>query len=230
MINNFMNEQEAREMICEIGKRAYNKNFVNGSDGNISIRIGNDLILATPTGVSKGFMSPEMMVKMTLDNILVGENLYKPSSEVKMHLRVYMENSDIRAVIHAHPPLGTAFAVAGLSLNDAMMAEGVVFLGAVPCSEYALPGSQSVPDSIAGFCSDYNACFLANHGTLTWGESILDAYYRLESLEQACKVYIVVNNFLGKPNLLSIEAIEDLYRLRESAGIKRGGKLKSATD
>src|SRR4051794_28368600 len=115
MNEKFFSDEDAKEMICEIGKRMYNKGFVASNDGNISIKCSENTIWATPTGVSKGFMIPEMMVKLTLDGeILEGDN--KPSSEIKMHLRVYNENKEVKAVVHAHPPVSTSFAIAGIPL------------------------------------------------------------------------------------------------------------------
>jgi len=225
-LKKYMPEEEARIALCDIGVRMYNKGFVSGSDGNISVKISDNEIITTPTGVCKGYMTPDMLVKMDLaGNILDGEK--KPSSEVKMHLRVYNENPDVMAVVHAHPPVGTAFAVAGRPLDVAYMAESVVYLGAVPCAEFALPGSVEVPDSIAPFCKDYNACFIGNHGTLTWGESLEDAYYRLESLENGCRIALICEDIMKevvKP--LPRKQVERLYELRKNAGFKRGGELR----
>ncbi len=222
----FLSDKEAKEAIIEIGKRAYAKGYVSGSDGNITVKVAENEVWATPTGVCKGFMTEDMLIKLDLDGGIIQKGSLNMTSEIKMHLRVYKENPDIQAVVHAHPPMGTAFAVAGLTLEEPMMAENVVFLGVVPCSSYAKPGSEEVPNSIAPYCNDYNACFLANHGTLTWGETPFEAYYRLESLENCCYIQTVLKSQLKTANLLTEEQVEGLYEIRKAAGIKRGGKMK----
>lgn len=218
----YYSDFEAKQSICEIGKRIYNKNFVAANDGNISIKVGPDTIWTTPTGVSKGFMTPDMLVKMDLDgNVLAGR--MKPSSEVKMHLRVYKENPEAFAVVHAHPPIATSFAIAGISLEKPVSPEAVVLLGKVPVAPYATPGTQEVPDSIAPFCKEYNAVLLANHGALTWGKDITEAHFRMESLEHYALMLMYSNNIINKANELNCTQISDLIDIREKMGIKTGG-------
>ncbi|WP_102275161.1 class II aldolase/adducin family protein [Cytobacillus massiliigabonensis] len=225
----YYTDNEAKNLICEIGRRVYNKNFVAANDGNISIKVGPNTIWATPTGVSKGFMTPDMMVKMDLEgNVISGE--MKPSSEVKMHLRVYNENPEVNAVVHAHPPVATSFAIAGVSLDKPISPEAVVLLGTVPVAPYATPGTQEVPDSIAPFCKDYNAVLLANHGALTWGSDIIQAYFRMESLEHYALMLMYSNNIINKANELNPTQISDLINIRKSMGIQTGGVPQSSLD
>lgn len=220
--NEYLSDFEAKKLICEIGRRVYNKNFVAANDGNISVKVGHNTIWTTPTGVSKGFMTPDMMVKMDLSGkVLSGE--LKPSSEVKMHLRVYQENPDANAVVHAHPPVATSFAIAGISLEQPITPEAIVILGTVPVAPYATPGTQEVPDSIAPYCKDYNAVLLANHGALTWGSDLIQAYYRMESLEHYALMLMYTNNIIKKANELNCSQISDLIDIREKMGIKTGG-------
>ncbi|MDL2237038.1 class II aldolase/adducin family protein [Christensenellaceae bacterium OttesenSCG-928-K19] len=215
---------EAKEQILEIGRRMYQKGFVAANDGNITCRIGEDVILTTPAGVSKGFMTDDMIIKMTMDGeVLQSEGGYKPSSEVKMHIRAYRENPDIMAVTHAHPPASTSFAIAGIALDKAILPEAVVNLGVVPIAKYANPGSEQVPESIAPFCRDYNAVLLANHGALTWGKSLFEAFYRLESLEYYATVTMYTHNLLGRANILSCGQVEQLLETRKKLGIDAGG-------
>lgn len=218
----YYSDFEAKKMICEIGKRIYNKNFVAANDGNISVKVGPNTIWTTPTGVSKGFMTPDMMVKMDLTGKVLSGKL-KPSSEVKMHLRVYNENPEVTAVVHAHPPVATSFAIAGISLDKPVSPEAVVLLGTVPVAPYATPGTQEVPDSIAPYCKDYNAVLLANHGALTWGRDLIEAYYRMESLEHYALMLMYSNNIINKANELNCSQISDLIHIRENLGIKTGG-------
>lgn len=218
----YMDDNEAIKAIIEVGKRMYNKGFVAANDGNISVKVGPDTIWVTPTGVSKGFMNKGMMVKMSLKGeIISGKS--KPSSEVKMHLKVYEENPDVMAVTHAHPPVATSFAIAGINLDRAILPEAVVNLGEVMVAPYATPGTQEVPDSIQPYCRDYNAVLLANHGALTWGRDIFEAYYRLESLEYYATVTMYTGSIIGRANELSHNQVSDLVNIRERLGIKTGG-------
>jgi L-fuculose-phosphate aldolase len=218
----YYSDQEAKEMICEIGRRVYNRNYVAANDGNISVKVGPNEIWTTPTGVSKGYMTPDMMVKMDLSGNVLAGNL-KPSSEVKMHLRVYNENPEVNAVVHAHPPVATSFAIAGIPLDKPVFPEAIVLLGIVPVAPYALPGTQEVPDSIAPYCKTHNAVLLANHGALTWGRDLMEAYFRMESLEHYATILMYSNNILKKANELNSSQIADLIKIRESMGIKAGG-------
>ncbi len=218
----YMSDFEAKKAIIDVGKRMYNKGFVASNDGNISCKVGPDVLWTTCTGVSKGFMTPDMLVKINLDGkVLMGKN--KPSSEVKMHLRVYKENPDVLAVTHAHPPVATSFAIAGVNLDKAILPEAVVQLGTVPVAKYATPGSQEVPDSIAPYVKDYNGCLLSNHGALTWGKDVFQAYYRLESLEYYATVLMYTGHIICKANELSPTQIQALLEIREKLGIKTGG-------
>ncbi len=218
----YLSDFEAKKMIVEVGKRMYNKGFVASNDGNISIKVGPNAIWTTPTGVSKGYMTPDMLVKINLDGkVLLGRN--KPSSEAKMHIRVYNENSEVMAVTHAHPPVATSFAIAGISLDKAVLPEAVVNLGSVPIAHYATPGTTDVPDSIAPYCNTHNAVLLANHGALSWGKDILEAYHRLESLEYYATILMYTGNIIGKANELSCNQVEELIDIRGKLGIKSGG-------
>jgi L-fuculose-phosphate aldolase len=214
---------EAKEQMLDIGRRMYDKGFVAANDGNISCRVSPDTILTTPTGVSKGFMTQDMIVRMKLDGTVLDEGAFKPSSEVKMHIRAYMENPDIMAVTHAHPPVATSYSIAGIGLDLPIITEGILALGSVPVAKYATPGTNEVPDSIAPFCRDYNAVLLANHGALTWGGSLLQAFYRLESTEYYATIMMYVKNIIGKYNMLSCEQVAPLVERREREGVKSGG-------
>lgn len=218
----YCSDFEAKKLICEIGKRMYDRGYVAANDGNISIKVGPNTIWCTPTGVSKGFMSPDMLVKMTLDGKVISGKL-KPSSEVKMHIRVYKENPEVNAVTHAHPPVATSYAIAGIQLDKALLPEAVVLLGNVPVAKYATPGTQEVPDSIAPYCRDYNAVLLANHGALTWGSDGIEAYHRMESLEHYANILMYTGNIINKSNELNCEQVGELLQIREKMGIKAGG-------
>lgn len=210
---NYPSDSEAKKALVDIGRRIYEKGFVAANDGNISCKVDSNTIWITPTGVSKGFMTSDMMIKMDLDGKIIAGKL-KPSSEFKMHLRVYKENSEIMAVTHAHPPIATSFAIAGISLDKAILPEAVVQLGSVPVAPYATPGSQGVPDSIAPYCKTYNGVLLENHGALSWGRDIYEAYYRMESIEYYASVLMYTGYIIGKQNELSPSQVEELLDIK----------------
>ena len=149
-----MNEQAIKEMICDVGRRMYNRNMVAANDGNISVKLNDNTILCTPTGVSKGFMTPEYICKIDeRGNLLFANEGFKPSSEMKMHLRVYEKRPDIKAVVHAHPAYATSFAIAGIPLDQPIMSEAVLTLGSVPIADYATPSTMELPDNIEKYLS-----------------------------------------------------------------------------
>lgn len=219
----YMKEKQAKKAIIDIGQRMYVRNFVAANDGNISIKTGENEVWATPTGVSKGFIKKKMLVKVDLEGNLL-EGSYKPSSELKMHLRAYRENADIRAVCHAHPPICTSFAIAGIPLDVPVLAEAVITLGDVPIAPYAELGSKEVPDAIAPYCHTHNGVLLANHGAVTWAEDVYCAYYRLESMEYYANILMITDKILEKQNKLTSQQVDRLLAMREKFGIKRGGK------
>ncbi|MCD7726607.1 MAG: class II aldolase/adducin family protein [Clostridiales bacterium] len=222
----YMTEKQAKKAIIDIGQRMYTRNFVAANDGNISVKTGDHEVWATPTGVSKGYMKKKMLVKVDLDgNVLEGS--YRPSSELKMHLRAYRENPDIRAVCHAHPPICTCFAIAGISLDTPVLAEAVITLGDVPVAPYAELGSKEVPEAIAPYCRIHNGVLLANHGAVTWAEDAYTAYYRLESMEYYANILLITDKILGKQNLLSKEQVDALLAMRGKFGVKQGGIPRS---
>ena len=201
------------ENILEVGRRLYNIGYVVSNDGNISCKVGKDAIWATPTGVSKGFMSEDMLVKLSLSGtVLEGNN--RPSSEIKMHLRVYRENSLIGGVVHAHSPYATCVAAAERPLNGVFLTETLMGLGEGPCAPFAMPGSDEVPDSVAPFCMDYNAVLLAHHGALTWGKDLMQAYMRMESLEFFARMTLMESLIPGGYPKLTEEQIKGLSEIR----------------
>lgn len=222
---NYPSSKEAKKAILDIGQRMYVRNFVAANDGNISVRTGENQVWATPTGVSKGFMTKEMLVKVDLDGRVLKGNL-QPSSELKMHLRAYRENDALRSVCHAHPPICTCFAIAGIPLDAPVLAEAVITLGDVPIAPYAELGSKEVPEVIAPYCHTHNGVLLANHGAVTWAEDAYSAYYRLESMEYYANILMITEKIIGSQNRLTKEQVERLLAMREKFGIKQGGSPK----
>ena len=219
----YLDDDQAKELIIDIGRRMYSKHYVAANDGNITCKTGPDSIWATPTGVSKGYMKAEDLVKVRLDGTIIQQGALKPSSEIKMHLRIYGENPLIQGVCHAHPPVATSFSIAGISLDKAIYPEALINLGIVPVVHYETPGSQGIPDSVAPYCKDYNALLLANHGAVAWGESLMEAWYRMESMEHYAMILMYTGNIIGKANVLSCDQVLELVQIREKLGVKTGG-------
>jgi L-fuculose-phosphate aldolase len=213
------NEWALKQLIIEIGKRLWTRGYVAANDGNITTRIGENEILTTPTGVSKGFMTPDMIIRLDMDGkVLSSGGRFRPSSEVKMHLEVYRQRTDVKAVIHAHPPYCTSFAVAGIPLNKCVLPEAILTLGAVPIATYGTPSTREIPDSIKPLIEKSDAVLLANHGALTMGVDLLTAYHRMETLEHSA--YIVFLSIqLGNVNVIPEKEVEKLMELREKMNI-----------
>jgi L-fuculose-phosphate aldolase len=208
-----------RADIVEVGRRLWTRGFVASNDGNISVKIGPDRLLMTPASVSKGFMTPEMMVVTDLaGQVVEAAPGRKPSSEILMHLVAYRERPDIGAVVHAHPPLSTGFAVAGIPLDRAVLAEVVTTLGSIPIAEYATPSTKALAESVAPYCRAHDGLLLANHGALALGKDLFAAYYKMETIEHFARISLVAR-MLGREHLLSREEVERLQGLRGTYGI-----------
>ena len=208
-----MTFQEEREAVCQVGRLLYDRGYVAANDGNISVKVGEDRLLITPSGVSKGRMTPEMLLVTDLDgNVLEGDR--HPSSEGKMHLEVYRGRPDVNAVVHAHPPVATAFAVCRRGLETPYLSELVAGLGQVPCTtSFAMLSTEEVPESVRPYLEDHNALLLANHGALAWGGDLWEAFDRLETVEHTAK--IVLNaQLLGGGVPLTEEEVKRLQGLR----------------
>ena len=208
-----MTFQEEREAVCRVGRLLYDRGYVAANDGNISVKVGEDRLLITPSGVSKGRMTPEMLLVTDLDgNVLEGDR--HPSSEGKMHLEVYRGRPDVNAVVHAHPPVATAFAVCRRGLETPYLSELVAGLGQVTCTTaFAMLSTEEVPESVRPYLADHNALLLANHGALAWGGDLWEAFDRLETVEHTAK--IVLNaQLLGGGVPLTEEEVKRLQGLR----------------
>ncbi|MBR2474627.1 MAG: class II aldolase/adducin family protein [Clostridia bacterium] len=215
-----VNEYEIKKQICEIGKRIYNKGMVASNDGNISVKISDNEFLCTPTGVSKGFMTPEYICKVDKDGKVIQANPgFKPSSEIKMHMRVYKERPDVQSVVHAHPLYATSFAIAGIPLTEPIMPEAVIALGCVPIAEYGTPSTEEIPDAVSKYLQHYDAVLLANHGALSFSDSLLSAYHKMESLEFYAQL-LYQSKVLGGPKQLTDAQVQRLYEIRRQFGLK----------
>ncbi|MCD6386499.1 class II aldolase/adducin family protein [Candidatus Sumerlaeota bacterium] len=214
-----MREWEIRELMCDIGRRAWQRGFVAANEGNFSVRISEDEVLTTPTLVSKGFMEPEDICKVDMEgNVLDARRGRKPTSEVIMHIGLYQRRSDIKAVVHLHPPYATAFAVAGEPLPKCILPEVEIFVGEIPIAEYGTPGTPELMESLLPFLENHDTFLLANHGALTAGKDIIDAYYKMEILESYCKILIILQQ-IGKIRQLNPEHMRRLLAIKERMGL-----------
>jgi L-fuculose-phosphate aldolase len=210
-------ESSLRADIVEVGRRMYARGYTASNDGNISLRLGPDRLLMTPKSVCKGFMTPDMMCITDLDGKkLQGDR--DPSSEMLMHLEVYRQRPDVQAVVHAHPPTATGFAVAGIPLDRAVLAEVLTTLGSIPIAEYATPSTQELPDAVRKYIKAHDGMLLANHGALTVGGDVYAAYYKMETIEHFAKISLVAR-LLGRENLIAREEVRRLEQLRGTYGI-----------
>ena len=204
-------EEQIRADIVEVGRRLYARAYVASNDGNISARLDDHRLLTTPKSVSKGFMTPDMMVVVDYEGKkLSGDR--DPSSELPMHLEIYRNRPDVNAVVHAHPPTATGFAVAGIPLTRAILAEVVTTLGSIPIAEYGTPSTAELPDAVRKYIKAHDGMLLANHG------AVFSAHFKMETIEHFAKISLVAR-MLGREHLLSREEVERLQGLRGMYGI-----------
>jgi len=210
-------ESALRADIVEVGRRMYAREYTDSNAGNISVRLGEDRLLMTPKSVCKGFMTPDMMCITDLDGRkLQGDR--DPSTEMLMHLEVYRQRPDVRAVVHAHPATATGFAVAGIPLDRAVLAEVLTTLGSIPIAEYATPSTAELPDAVRRYIKAHDGMLLANHGALTVGPDVFAAYYKMETIEHFAKISLVAR-MLGRENLITRQEVVRLQGLRGTYGI-----------
>jgi L-fuculose-phosphate aldolase len=213
-----MTIESLRADIVEVGRRMYARGYTASNDGNISVRLGSDRLVMTPKSVCKGFMTPDMMCVTDLaGKKLQGDR--DPSSEMLMHLEVYRQRPDVQAVVHAHPPTATGFAVAGIPLDRAVLAEVLTTLGSIPIAEYATPSTRELPEAVRKYIRAHDGMLLANHGALTVGADLYAAYYKMETIEHFAKISLVAR-LLGGENLISRDEVLRLQELRGTYGIK----------
>jgi L-fuculose-phosphate aldolase len=220
-----MDEQTARREIVRVGQLMYERSYVVSSDGNLSVRLDDGRIVATPTMTSKGRMTEDSLAVTDMQGKSLNDR--KASSELEMHLLIYRERSDIKAVCHAHPPHGTAFAVAGLAIDQPILSEVILTLGCVPLAEYGTPSTAELTEAMRPLVKHHNALLMANHGAVAYGADIWQAFDRLETLEHTAKIAIL-SRMLGGSKNLSKDAIEKLINVREAAGyLGQGARCQS---
>ena len=215
-----MDEQTARRDLLSICHLMYERSYVVSSDGNVSVRLDDGRILATPTMTCKGRMTDDLIAVTDIEGRQLNDS--RASSELAMHLLIYRERPDVKAVCHAHPPHGTAFAVAGLAIDQPILSEVILTLGCVPLAEYGTPSTTELTDAMQPLVKHHNALLMANHGAVAYGSDLWQAFDRLETLEHTAKIAIL-SRVLGGSKNLSPDAIEKLINVREAAGYLDSG-------
>ncbi|MDE2642160.1 MAG: class II aldolase/adducin family protein [Verrucomicrobiota bacterium] len=209
---------ELKEQICEVGRRLWQRAYVDGNGGNLSIRLTEDVVLCTPTLVSKGFMKPEDLCLVDLDgNQLAG--VKKRTSEILMHLSIMKAQPKARAVSHAHPPYATGFAVAGVTPPTCMIPEIEVFIGRVPIAPYETPGTPEMGRKVAELVGEHNTVLMENHGVVSWSHTIEDAYFKMEIVEAYCRTVLVTTQLGVQPKQFSPKHLQDLLNIKKTLGI-----------
>ena len=212
-----MTAEQIKQEICEVGHRLYNHGFVAANDGNISVKLNDNEFYCTPTGVSKGSLTPDMIIKIDAEGNKL-EGTLNPSSEIKMHLRVFRERPDVNAVVHAHPPVATAFTVAGIPLDRYILPEAVLTIGDVPTCAYATPSTMEIPDSLMPYIQQHDDFMLKNHGALTVGNTLTRAFFTMEEVEFNAKIMKYAME-LGRIEEISEEKMYELMDLRARFGL-----------
>ena len=211
-------EYEIKKQICDLGRRMYDKGFVAANDGNISFRLGNGRYLCTPTGVSKGYLTPEMIAVVDDDGKQIGGS-WPRTSEIKLHLEIFHELPEINAVAHAHPPYATAFAVAGVSIPSNILPEVEIFIGQVPLADYDTPGSKDFAETILPHLRNKaNTILLANHGAVACDKSLEHAYFHLETLDMYCRI-LLLSREIGSIRQLPDQKVRELLEIKKKMGI-----------
>jgi L-fuculose-phosphate aldolase len=211
-------ERELRDDICQIGRLVFQKGWVAANDGNITIRLDADRILATPTGVCKGLMQPDDLIICDLKGNKISGRLER-TSEIAMHTTVYGLRPDIKSVVHAHPPVATGFATAGKGLNLALLPEVVIGLGCVPLAAYGLPGTPALTEPMLPLIPKYDALLMANHGAVCYGTDVFKAYFKMETMEHFARIQLVAE-LLGGPKVLPRTEVDALLDSRTRYGVK----------
>src|SRR5918995_1860325 len=220
-----MDEQTARREIVRVGKLLYERSYVVSSDGNVSVRLDDGRIIATPTMTCKGRMTEDLLALTDLEGRPLNDR--RASSELAMHFLIYRERPEIKAVCHAHPPHGSAFAVAGLAIDQPILSEVILTLGCVPLASYGTPSTDELTEAMRPLVKHHNALLMANHGAVAYGADLWQAFDRLETLEHTARIAIL-SRILGGSQNLPNDAIEKLINLREKAGyLGEGGRCQA---
>ena len=212
------NLDQIKEEICDIGRRLYTRGFAAANDGNISYRFDEDRVVCTPTGMSKGFMKPDDLCIVDMNaNHITGHR--EMTSEIRQHLTILRHRSDVRSVVHCHPPHATAFGMVREAIPQGLMPEAEINLGTVPIAKYTIPGGQEFADAILPFVDKSDIIIQANHGTVSYGPTVEQAYFLVETLDAYCKIVLLARS-LGTVRYFTKEEMEDLLEWKRQRGLK----------
>lgn len=228
-VHEALSERQLRQEIVQVGRLMYQKGFIAASDGNVSVRLGPGRILITPSGLHKGFLEPGHLLIVDEDGRKVAsapaDRTLKPTSELPMHLEAYRQRPDITSVVHAHPPITIALSIAGVPMADCLLPEVIVFLGIIPTTRYATPSSEENVRAIREFIATHDALVLQRHGSLTVGDSPMQGFMRLETMEQNARIAFMLAQ-LGVQNPLDPAEVRKLLKQREAMGLSRPGEAE----
>lgn len=217
-----MNKELVKRQICDVCNKMWQLGWVAANDGNVSAKLAEDIFICTPTGISKSFITPDKLIKINRKGeVLEANGDYKPSSEIKMHLRVYQEREDVGSVVHAHPPVATAFALAQIPLDTYSLIENAIVIGSVPITPFGTPSTDEVPEAITPFLPEHDVLLLENHGALAMGSDVITAYYRMETLELVAKTSFHARMLLGgkAESEISQDKLQKLFEMRKNYGV-----------
>src|SRR3989475_7891432 len=219
-------ERQYRREIVFFGRSLHDRGYVAAMDGNLSVRLDENRILATPTAMCKGMMRPSDLVIVDQNGRRISGRR-EVSSEIAMHLLIYRLRPDVRGIVHAHPPTATGFAAAGIPLNQPLVCEVVIGLGSIPLARYGTPGTPELTEALEPLVPHYDALLMANHGVVTYGADLLSAFFRMETVEHFAQVTLVTE-LLGKQVLLSSGDVEKLHAARARYGDRKSTRLNSS--
>lgn len=205
-------EEQLREEIVRVGRLVFEKGWIAANDGNITARLDEERLVATPTGICKGMMKPEDLILCDLNGAKISGHR-ECTSEVAMHLTIYRMRPDVQSVLHAHPPVATGFACAGRALNVGLLPEIVISLGSVPLADYGLPGTPALTEGMLPYISKYDALLMANHGAVAYGQDVFQAFFRMEMVEHYARILLVAE-LLGGARALPRVEVQKLFDSR----------------
>jgi L-fuculose-phosphate aldolase len=215
-----------RAALCRVGALCYQRNYIVGADGNLSMRLSDGSILITPAGAMKGFLEPQHLAHIDIDGRVL-DNGPKASSEVGIHLVSYKERPDVRAVVHTHPPHAVAMTIAGIDLSMPVIPEIIVTIGGIPTAPYATPGTNELPESIRALVKCSDVLMMQNHGAVCLGKNLMDAYKKLDMLEHTAKILWLAHTVAGGVKPLPPEAVAKLLATRGPLGIGQVNTLEN---
>lgn len=227
----YISDREARELIVSIAHKMSERGFVSANDGNLSVRVGDRTAWITPTGVNKGELTYQMLLKVDFDGtVLENPGNMNPTCETRMHMNAYRHNDRLMSTCHTHSHNAMVWACLGVALDVAYSPEPVCIIGKVPVAPYGCPGSLALSESIIPFVNDYKCCLLSNHGAMSWGYSPKEAWYVMEALEAYSKLCIEIYRLGLKPRLLAAEQIDEVIELCKPSCATAKNRMRGGTE